>query len=75
MDGKSEAVKISKLGGGKSHSRYPNPKSQYPPGVAYMKMLCHNFNVRSLPGLGVHHSCWRLGGRQIPQNTIKNRQT
>ena len=30
IDGKSEAVKISKLGGGKSHSRYPSPKSQYP---------------------------------------------
>ena len=31
IDGKSEAVKIPKLGSGKSHSRYPNPKSQYPP--------------------------------------------
>ena len=28
---KSEAVKISKLGGGKSHSRYQHLKCQYPP--------------------------------------------
>ena len=32
IDAESEAVKIPKLGGGKSHSGYPNPKSQYPPG-------------------------------------------
>ena len=34
VDDKSEAVKIQKLGrggGGKSHSGYPNPKSQYLP--------------------------------------------
>ena len=31
IDSKSEAVKISKLGGSKSQSRYSNPKSQFPP--------------------------------------------
>ena len=30
IDAKSVAVKISKLGGGKSYSGYPNPKIQYP---------------------------------------------
>ena len=31
-DAELEAVKIPKIGGGKSHSRYPHSKSQYPPG-------------------------------------------
>ena len=31
IDAELEAVKIPKFGGGKSHSGYPNPKSQYPP--------------------------------------------
>ena len=30
-DAELEAVKIQKMGGGKSHSRYPHSKSQYPP--------------------------------------------
>ena len=37
IDAESEVFKIPKLGGGKSHSRNPNPKSLYrpppPPGL------------------------------------------
>ena len=35
IDAELEAVKIKKMGGGKSHSRYPHSKSQYSPPPGY----------------------------------------
>ena len=51
IDGKSEVVKIPKLVGGKSHSRYPNPHSQYPPPPSGMEV----------GGFDLEES-WRSGG-------------
>ena len=59
IDAESEAVKISKLGSGKSHSGYPNPKSQYPPPPRVLAfVLGHQMHIIIIMiSILAHHIC------------------